>query len=59
MRMRVLEYDLIGRFVPDARVVKGEAVLDALRMGKDASERASLRRAVEVAEATRCSRIQA
>ncbi|MDH4137393.1 MAG: Xaa-Pro peptidase family protein [Anaerolineae bacterium] len=51
LRMRVLEHDLISRFVPDARVVKGEAVLDPLRMRKDASEIASLRRAVEVAEA--------
>jgi Xaa-Pro dipeptidase len=51
LRMRVLEHDLISRFVPDVRIVKGETVLDPLRMRKDASEIASLRRAVEVAEA--------
>jgi len=51
LRMRVLEHDLISRFVPDVRMVKGEAVLDPLRMRKDASEIASLRRAIEVAEA--------
>ena len=51
LRMRVLEHDLICRFLPDVRIVKGEAVLDPLRMRKDASEIASLRRAVEVAEA--------
>jgi len=51
LRMRVLEHDLISRFVPDARLVKGETVLDPLRMRKDASEIASLRRANEVSEA--------
>ena len=51
LRMRVLEHDLISRFAPDVHIVKGEAVLDPLRMRKDASEIASLRRAVEVAEA--------
>ncbi len=51
LRMRVLEHDLIRRFWPEARVMKAESVLDPLRMCKDASEVASLRRAIEVAEA--------
>ena len=50
LRMRMLEYDLISRFMPSTRVVKGESVLDPLRLRKDASEIASLRRAVRVAE---------
>ena len=50
LRMRVLEHDLIRRFMPDVGVVRGEAVLDPLRMCKDVSEIASLRRAIEVAE---------
>jgi Xaa-Pro aminopeptidase len=48
--MRVLEHDLIRRFWPEVRMVKGEVVLDPLRMRKDATEIASLRRAIEVAE---------
>jgi len=51
LRMRVLEHDLISRFMPLVRLVKGEAVLDPVRMRKDASEIASLRRAIEVSEA--------
>lgn len=50
LRMRVLEHDLIGRFMPDTRLVRGETVLDPLRMRKDASEIASLRRAVQALE---------
>jgi Xaa-Pro dipeptidase len=50
LRMRVLEHDLIRRFWPEVRMVKGEVVLDPLRMRKDATEIASLRRAIEVAE---------
>ena len=51
LRMRLLEHDLIDRSMPDARIVRGETVLGPLRVRKDAEEIASLRRAVEVAEA--------
>ncbi len=50
LRMRVLEQDLVGRFLPDVRMVKGESVLDPLRLCKDAAEVASLRRAVQALE---------
>ncbi|GMR10019.1 MAG: aminopeptidase P family protein [Anaerolineae bacterium] len=49
-RMRVMEQDLIARFLPDIRIAKGEGVLDPLRLRKDAAEVASLRRAVQALE---------
>jgi Xaa-Pro dipeptidase len=50
LRMRLLEYDLVSRFMPDTRLVKGETMLDSLRMRKDALEIATLRRAIQAAE---------
>lgn len=50
LRMRVLEQDLINRFLPDVRMARGESVLDPLRLRKGAAEVASLRRAVQALE---------
>lgn len=51
LRMRVLEQNLISRFLPDIRFVEGERALDPLRLRKDAAEVASLRRAAKVLDA--------
>jgi Xaa-Pro dipeptidase len=51
LRMRVLEADLIGRFMPEIRVLKGETVLNPLRLHKGELELASHRKAVRVCEA--------
>jgi Xaa-Pro dipeptidase len=50
LRMRVQEQDLISRFLPNARFVKGETALDPVRIRKDAAEIESLRRAVRALE---------
>ena len=50
LRMRVLEADLIGRFMANIRVLKGETVINPLRLHKDVSEVASHRKAVQVCE---------
>ena len=52
LRMRVLEADLISRFMPEIRVLKGETVLNPLRLHKDGLELASHRKAVQVCEAS-------
>jgi Xaa-Pro dipeptidase len=51
LRMRVLEQELISRFLPDIHFVEGERALDPLRLRKDAAEVASLRRAAKALEA--------
>lgn len=50
LRMRVLEYDLINRFLPNIRFLKGETVINPLRVHKDKLEIASHRKAVRSCE---------
>lgn len=50
LRMRVMEYTLLRRHFPNTSLAEGEALLDPLRMVKDAAEQASMRRACEIAE---------
>src|SRR5271157_451117 len=52
LRMRVLEADLINRFMPGIRVLKAETVLNPLRLHKGELEMASHRKAVQVCEAS-------
>ena len=52
LRMRVLEADLINRFMLGIRVLKGETVLNPLRLHKGELELASHRKAVQVCEAS-------
>ena len=52
LRMRVLEVDLINRFMPGIRVLKGETVLNPLRLHKGELELDSHRKAVQVCEAS-------
>lgn len=51
LRMRVLEHELVGRFLPGVRIVKGEPALNPLRLHKDAAEIASHRKAARICEA--------
>lgn len=50
LRMRVLEHDLIRRFLPDVSMAKAECVLAPLRLQKDAVEIAAHRRAARSLE---------
>ena len=51
LRMRVLEHELVSRFLPGVRIVKGESALNPLRLHKDAAEIASHRKAARICEA--------
>jgi len=50
LRMRVMERELIGRFLPGVRVVRGEPVISHLRLHKDAAEIACHRKAAQICE---------
>lgn len=50
LRMRYLEYDLLSRFLPGLRIVKGEAILNPLRLRKDSQELESHQKAAQVCE---------
>ncbi len=50
LRMRLLEYELIRRYMPEVSVVKGETALSPVRLLKDPSEIEAHRRAIRVAE---------
>jgi Xaa-Pro dipeptidase len=50
LRMRVLELELLRRYAPGLSTTHAEAVLDTLRMRKDADELATMQKAAEVAE---------
>lgn len=51
LRMRVMEYNLVKRNLPNIIISEAEAILDPLRMQKDAAEIDAMRRAVKVSEA--------
>jgi Xaa-Pro dipeptidase len=50
LRMRVLEQDIVSRFLPDVRIVNGDTALEPIRARKDAAEIESHRRAVQALE---------
>lgn len=50
LRMRVLEYELLRRFAAGITTTQAEPVMNALRLRKDETELAAMRRAVAVAE---------
>jgi Xaa-Pro dipeptidase len=50
LRMRLQEYQLIARHLPDAAFVSAEEIISPVRMIKDTAEIESLREAVEIAE---------
>jgi Xaa-Pro dipeptidase len=50
LRMRVLEAELVARFMPGIRTVKGEEIMNPLRLHKDEVELASHRKAVHTCE---------
>ncbi len=50
LRMRVMERELVGRFLPGVRVVRGEPVISHLRLHKDAAEIACHRKAAQICE---------
>ena len=49
--LRFLELDLLAKALPDASFVDGSAVFADLRLVKDKSEIARMRKAAEIAEA--------
>ncbi len=51
LRMRALEFGLVRRHLPDAALVRAEAVMDPVRMVKDSTEIAAIRRAAQICEA--------
>lgn len=51
LRMRVLEHDLVRRYLPNAETVMAETVMDPVRMSKDPAEIDSLRRAIRISDA--------
>ena len=50
LRMRVLEFKLVQRHVPNALVVDAAPVMDALRLFKDEAEVALMREAIRITE---------
>lgn len=50
-RMRVMEYKLVRRSLPEAQIVPAEEIMAPLRLRKDASEVAAMRKAAKVCEA--------
>jgi Xaa-Pro dipeptidase len=50
LRMRVMEYEIVQQAMPRARVVKGEEILNRMRMRKDAGEIALLQAAARIGE---------
>ncbi|MCX7854962.1 MAG: Xaa-Pro peptidase family protein, partial [Anaerolineae bacterium] len=51
LRMRVMEARLLERYAPDCQLVPADRVMETLRVTKDASEVARMRRAVAIIEA--------
>lgn len=51
LRMRVMEARLLERYAPDCQLVPADDVMERLRVTKDASEVAQMRRAVAIVEA--------
>ena len=51
LAMRMLEYNLLRRHLPNIIVTEAETILDPLRLIKDPAEIASLQRAIEITEA--------
>jgi Xaa-Pro dipeptidase len=51
LRMRIMEHTLIERYLPNVAIAEGEALIDPLRMRKDAAEVDAMRRAIEISEA--------
>jgi Xaa-Pro dipeptidase len=51
LRMRVMEYKLVRHSLPEAQIVTAEEIMAPLRLRKDASEVAAMRKAVKVCEA--------
>jgi Xaa-Pro dipeptidase len=50
LRMRVMEYDLVRQHLPEAQIVHAEQIMAPLRLCKDASEVAAMRKAVEICQ---------
>jgi Xaa-Pro dipeptidase len=50
LRMRVLEYEMVRRSFPRAKLVKADVVMDPVRMWKAPGEIASMRRVIQISE---------